>query len=215
MYFMEMAGGAFLSEDLSRCTLADPPAVEALEFIYKLIVKDQVQPYPGFEQQGDLGLLAAEQASMTMGSGGIERNALLYAPDQLDQLIVTLPLKHKVQATHVWVNKFFISKLTANPIMSWALLEHLTGKPMSEVYCASAAQTPPRRSLGDADFMTERMSILLACAEYAVPYPKHWRLIELFRPLATNLEKCLRDEITPSMAMQETCAAIDVILAED
>jgi hypothetical protein len=62
--------------------------------------------------------------------------------------------------------------------------------------------------------MTERMSILLSCAEYAVPYPKHWRLIELFRPLATNLEKCLRDEMTPSQAMEETCAAIDVILAE-
>jgi ABC-type glycerol-3-phosphate transport system substrate-binding protein len=215
MYFMEMAGGTFLSEDLKRCTLADPPAIEALEFIYKLIVEDQVQPYPGFEQQGDLGLLAAEQSSMTMGSGGIERNALLYAPDQLDQLIVTLPLKHKVQATHVWVNKFFISKLTANPQMSWALLEHLTNKEMSEVYCASAAQTPPRRSLGEAEFMTERMKILLACTEYAVPYPKHWRLIELFRPLATNLEKCLRDEVTPAQAMQDTCAEIDPILAED
>ena len=214
MYFMEMAGDTFLTDDLSRCTLADPPAVEALEFIRKLIVEDKVQPYPGFEQQGDLGLLAAEQASMTMGSGGIERNAIQYAPDQLEQLIVTLPLKHKVQATHVWVNKFFISSLTANPAMSWVLLEHLTSKPMSEVYCASNAQTPPRRSLGEADFMTDRMKILLQCAEYAQPYPKHHRLIELFRPLATNLEMCFREELPPQEAMDETCAAINDILAE-
>jgi multiple sugar transport system substrate-binding protein len=214
LYFMEMAGGTFLSEDLSRCTLADPPAVEALEFIRKLIVEDKVQPYPGFEAQGDLDVLTAGQCSMMMGGGTIERNALLYAPDQLEYLIVTLPLKHKVQATHVWVNKFFISSLTANPAMSWVLLEHLTSKSMSEVYCASNAQTPPRRSLGDADFMTDRMRILLQCTEYAHPYPKHHRLIELFRPLATNLERCFREELAPQEAMNETCAAIDDILAE-
>jgi len=53
MPFMEMAGGQFLSDDLTRCTLVDDSAVEALEFIHKLIVDLQVAPYPGFESQGD------------------------------------------------------------------------------------------------------------------------------------------------------------------
>jgi len=214
MYFMEMAGGTYLSDDLSRCTLSDDPAVEALEFVRKLIVEDKVQPYPGFEQQGNLGAFEFGLAAMTMGGGTIERNAIQYAPEQLEHLVVTLPLKHKVQATHVWVNKFFISKLTKTPDVSWGFLEHLTSKPMAEKYCASAAVTPPRKSLGEAEFMTDRMKILLQCTEYAHPYPKHWRLIELFRPFATALEKCLRGEQTPTETMAEACEGIDAILAE-
>ena len=64
-------------------------------------------------------------------------------------------------------------------------------------------------------FMTERMKTLLASTEYAVPYPKHWRLIELFRPFATSLEKCYRGELAAADAMAEACAEIDKILQED
>ncbi|MCC9074959.1 extracellular solute-binding protein [Litorilinea aerophila] len=215
MQFMEMAGGQFLSDDLTHCTLDEPPAIEALEYVYTLVVEDQVQPYPGFEAQGDLAPIAVGMASSTYDSSFLERDVNLYAPDQLEHLVVTLPLRHKVQACHVWVNKFFISSLTKTPDMAWAFFQHLTSAPMLEKYCASAGVTPPRRSLADAEFMTDRMKVLLTATEYAVPYPKHWRLIELFRPLATNLEKCLRGELSPEETMVATCAEIDAILAED
>lgn len=214
MPFMEMAGGQFLSDDLSHCTLAEDPAVEALEFIHKLIVDLKVQPYPGFEAQGDLGPLEAGIAAATIGGAQIERNARTYAPDQLDHLWPTLPLTHKVQATHVWVNKYFISKLTKNPEVSWQLLETLTSADVLSDYCEGAAFTPPRRSLGEAEFMTERAKTLLDSTEYAVPFPKHHRLIELFRPLATNLEKCYRQELSPADAMAATAAEVDALLQE-
>ena len=215
MYFMEMADGQFLSDDLTHCTLTEDPAVEALEYLRRLIVDLKVQPYPGFEAQGDLGPMEVGLASSTMGAAQIERNTAQYAPEQLDQLIVTLPLKHKVQATHVWVNKFFISSKTQAPDLSWKFLEDLTSKSVLTEYCATGGFTPPRRSLGEADFMTDRMKILLASTEYAVPYPKHWRLIELFRPFATSLEKCYRGELAAADAMAEACAEIDKILQED
>jgi multiple sugar transport system substrate-binding protein len=215
MQFMEMAGGQFLSDDLSRCTLDEPEAVEALEYIHTLIVEDQVQPYPGFEAQGDLAPITLGMAASTYNSSFLERDAILYAPEQLEHMQVTSPLQHKVQACHVWVNKFFISSQTKAADRSWAFLEHLTSKPMLESYCASTGVTPSRRSLESADFMTDRMRTLLACTEYAVPYPKHHRLIELFRPFSNSLEKCLRGELAPADAMAEAVREINVILAED
>ncbi len=212
--FMEMAGGKFLSDDLSYCTLAEPEAVEALEFIHNLIVELKVQPYPGFEAQGDLGPVEAGLASATIGPAQMERNAATYAPDQLEYLWPTLPLSHKVQATHVWVNKYFISSLTKHPEQSWQLMETLTSPDVLAAYCEGAAFTPPRRSLGEADFMTERGKILLASTEFANTFPKHPRLIELFRPLATNLEKCYRGELSPADAMAATAAEVDTLLAE-
>lgn len=215
MYFMEMAGGQFLSDDLARCTLNEPEAIEALDFIRKLIVDLKVQPYPGFESQGDLGPLELGLASTTFGAAQIERNAAQYAPEELEQLIVTLPLTHKVQATHVWVNKFFVSSQSKQPDAAWALLENLTSKEVSAQYCATGGFTPPRRSVGEADFMTDRMKTLLASTEYAVPYPKHPRLIEMFRPFATELEKCFRAEQDATATMEATAAAVDKIIQED
>src|SRR5690606_27027753 len=55
--FLYQAGGQFLSDDMSRCLLAEDPAVEALEFMYRLIVEDEVMPYPSFENQGELSAL--------------------------------------------------------------------------------------------------------------------------------------------------------------
>ncbi len=213
MIFMHQAGGQILSEDLKRCTLAEPEAVEALEFIRALIHEHKVQPYPGFEAQGNVEPFVLEQASSTNSGSSISQNARQYAPERAEQLKVTLPLKHKQQATHVWSNKLFISRLTKNPDAAWAFLQHLTSKENLEKYSAAAGLVPPRKSLENAGFMTENEKTLLASTEYAVPYPKHPKLLELFRPFAENLEKCLAGEISAAEAMKQTCAAIDPILA--
>jgi multiple sugar transport system substrate-binding protein len=215
MIFMEQAGGTYLSDDLTRCTLSDPPAVEALEFVRKLIVDLEVQPYPGFEPRGDIDPFVFGLSSMTYGNVGIERNARVHAPDELDNLQVTLPPKGSVRATHVWVDKFFVSDLTKTPDLSWGLLKHLTAPVAMGKVCASFGANPPRGSLKDSEFMTDRMRVLLECAEYAIAYPKYWRLIEIFRPLANGLEKCLRGELTAQETMDEVCTAVDAILAED
>ncbi len=215
MYFMEMAGGQFLSDDLSTCTLDSDECIEAMEYIHKLIVVDKVQPYPGFEAQGDLGPMEAGLAASTMASSDPERNAQAYAPDEAELLHVTLPLEHHVQATHVWVNKWFISSMTKEADTTWDLLTHMTSAENQEKYSASGLYQPPRQSLRDAAFMSDRMKVLFESTEYAQPYPKHWRLIELFRPFATELELCLSGNQSPEDTMVNTCAAINEILAED
>lgn len=215
MYFMEMAGGQFLSDDLTTCTLDSDACIEAMTFVHQLIVEDKVQSYPGFEAQGDLSPLEAGMASMTMDGASLEANAAQYAPDQLEHLQVTLPLSHKMQATHVWVNKWFISSLSKEPQAAWDLLQHLTNQDNLTKYAASAGYTPPRASLADAEFMTDRMKVLLASTEYAQAYPKHWRLIELFRPFATELELCLSGQQSPEETMVKTCEGINAILAEE
>ena len=215
MYFMEMADGQFLSDDLRTCTLDSEPCIEAMEYIHQLIVNDQVQPYPGFEPQGDLGPLEAGLAAMTFSSTQPERVAQQYAPDELDKLQVTLPLTHHVQATHVWINKWFISSLSKHPAETWDLLTYMTNQENQEKYSASGQYQPPRQSLGEADFLTDRAKVLFEATNFARPYPKHWRLIELFRPFAQNLELCLSGQQSPADTMTATCEAINAILAED
>ncbi|MCB9151233.1 MAG: extracellular solute-binding protein [Caldilineaceae bacterium] len=215
MYFMEMADGQFLSDDLSTCTLDSDPCIEAMQYVHALIVEDKVQPYPGFENQGDLLPIVAGMAGSTMSSSDPERVAQQYAPDEFEQLQVTLPLQHTVQATHVWVNKWFISSLSKEPELTWDLLTHMTGVENQEKYSASGLYQPPRQSLENAAFMTDRMKVLFQSTTYARPYPKHWRLIELFRPFAQELELCLSGQQSPEDTMTKTCAAINEILAED
>ncbi|MCB0083181.1 MAG: extracellular solute-binding protein, partial [Caldilineaceae bacterium] len=89
MYFMEMADGQFLSDDLSTCTLDSDPCIEAMQYVHALIVEDKVQPYPGFENQGDLLPIVGGMAGSTMSSSDPERVSQQYAPDEFEQLQVT------------------------------------------------------------------------------------------------------------------------------
>lgn len=213
MIFMHKWGGQFLSDDLSRCALTDDPAIKALEYIHQLIVEDKVQPYPGFESQGDLAPIAMGKAATTVAGANLEVNAKKLAPDQADQLVATLPLKAEKQATHVWANKFFISRMSKNQDMAWAFLQHLTSSETLAKYNESAGLVPPRKSLGEAGFMTPNMKVALDSTEYAVPYPPHPKLLEMFRPFATNLESCLRGQLSPADTMKQTAEAVDKILA--
>ena len=201
MIFLAQAGGRFLSEDLSTCALNEPEGVEALEFVRQLIVDEKVQPYPGFEDQGDATPFVLGTASSTNTSSVAENIANQYAPERVDQLHATLPLTGAAQATHVWVNKFMASSQTKEPDLAWALLQHLTSPAMLETYSASGLYTPPRASLTDADFMTENHRVILESTEYAQAYPKHPKLAEMFRPLATGLEGCLRGELSAEDAL--------------
>ena len=214
MIFLRQGGGDFLNEDFTECLLNEEPAVATLEFIRQLIVEDRVQPYPGFEEQGNLGAYELGLASMTVSNADVEKNALLYAPEQAEQLVATLPLTGEQQATHAWVNKYFLSSQSQNADAGWQLLQYLSNPENTIKFCDSTGTIPPRASAGDADFMTENMQVTLASAEYAFTYPKYWRIIELLRPLSTNMEACLRGDATPQEAMDAAAAEIEQILAE-
>ena len=144
-----------------------------------------------------------------------ERVLNLYAPDMVDKVEPTLPLTGKVQATHAWVNKFFVSSQSGSPERSWDLLRFLTRKDMLEVYCAANNNTPPRLSLLDADYMTEKHKTVLKAAVYAKTFPQHYNLIELFRPIAAELQQCLSGNKAPADALADATEAINAILEDD
>lgn len=207
-------GGKFISDDLTKSLLTEAPALETANFMRALVFEDQSAVYPPFENQGDLGALHFDQGVMTIANEGVEINAVLYAPDKLPVLKAALPTAKEVQKTHVWINKFFISKLSPVPDDAWLLLEHMTSKKYLEVYTASFNGIPSRKSLSEADYFTENMKVLAKAAENASTYPKYHRMAETFRPTATALEEILRGQKDVETAMGEAAAAIDKILAE-
>lgn len=215
LMWLHMADGAFLSEDLTSCALDQEPALEALEFLVSLVREHQVTSYPGLEPQGDLNVLAGRDAAMQLSSADMERVVNLYAPDEAETIFPTLPLTGKVQATHSWVNKFFISSQTPDPARSWDLLRFLTRQDMLEIYSASNNNTPPRLSLLEADYMSDKHKIVLQSAVYARTFPQHHNLIALFRPIAAELEQALSGNKAPADALVDATNAINEILADD
>ncbi len=215
LMWVHMADGKFLSDDLTSCALDQPEALEALEWLVALVQEHEVTSYPGLDPQGDLNVLAARNAAMQLNSADMERVINLYAPDEAETIYPTLPLTGSVQATHSWVNKFFISSQTPDATASWGLLRFMTRQDMLEVYSASNNNTPPRLSLIEADYMSEKHKVVLESAVYARTFPQHHNLIALFRPIAAELEQALSGNKPPADALVDATAAINEILEDD
>ncbi len=215
LMWLHMADGKFLSDDLTTCALDQPEALAALEWLIALVQEHGVTAYPGLEPQGDLNVLAGRNAAMQLSSADMERVVNLYAPDEAETIYPSLPLTGAVQATHSWVNKFFLSSQTPDAAASWGLLRFMTRQDMLEVYSASNNNTPPRLSLLDAEYMSEKHKIVLESAVYARTFPQHHNLIALFRPIAAELEQALSGNKAAADALVDATAAIDEILADD
>ena len=215
LMWVHMADGQFLSDDLTSCALDQPEALEALEWLVALVHEHEVTSYPGLDPQGDLNVLAGRNAAMQLNSADMERVINLYAPDEAETIYPTLPLTGNVQATHSWVNKFFISSQTPDADASWGLLRFMTRKDMLEVYSASNNNTPPRLSLLEADYMSEKHKVVLESAVYARTFPQHHNLIALFRPIAAELEQALSGNKPAADALVDAAAAINEILEDD
>ena len=215
LMWVHMADGQFLSDDLTTCALDSEEALTALEWLVALVHEHEVTSYPGLDPQGDLNVLAGRNAAMQLSSADMERVINLYAPDEKETIYPTLPLTGAAQATHSWVNKFFISSQTPDASASWGLLRFMTRKDMLEVYSASNNNTPPRLSLLDAEYMSEKHKVVLESAVYARTFPQHHNLIALFRPIAAELEQALSGNKAAADALVDATAAIDEILADD
>ena len=215
LMWLHMADGKFLNDDLTTCALDQPAALEALEFLVTLVHEHEVTSYPGLEPQGDLNVLAGRDAAMQLSSADMERVINLYAPDEAEKIYPTLPLTGNAQATHSWVNKFFISSQTPDAARSWDFLRFLTRQDILEIYSASNNNTPPRLSLLDADYMSEKHKVVLESAVYARTFPQHHNLIALFRPIAAELEQALSGNKAPADALVDATSAINEILTDD
>ncbi len=215
LMWLHMADGQFLNDDLTECALDSENALQALEWLVALVHEHQVTSYPGLEPQGDLNVLAGRNAAMQLSSADMERVINLYAPDEADTIYPTLPLTGNAQATHSWVNKFFISSQTSDAVASWGFLRFLTRQDMLEIYSASNNNTPPRLSLLEADYMSEKHKVVLESAVYARTFPQHHNLIALFRPIAAELEQALSGMKAPADALSDATVAINEIMADD
>lgn len=208
------AGGKLLNDDNTQSLLTTPEALETAEFLRTLVIEDQSAMYPPFENQGELSALHTGKGAMMISNEGPEIAARLYAPDTLPLLKAVPPVAGKEQRTHVWINKFFISKLTTKPDATWELMKFITSPEQLGIYTSSFNSLAPRTSLADADFVTENMQVMAAAAETATVYPKYHRMAETFRPTAQALEAILRGEKPVDVAMQEAADAVNNILAE-
>jgi multiple sugar transport system substrate-binding protein len=211
MAFLAAADGKLLSDDLQHCLIAEDAGIQTAELFRQLFLVDKVSPYPTYDNQGDLNAIHFNKDAMVYSNDGIETVAISQAADVLPDLYAALPLRGK---THLWINKYMVSKLTKAPDASWLLLSHLTSKSSLEAYAASMRSVTPRASLANADYLSDNMKVLAQASQVASVFPKYYRLVEIFRPIAAALEAIYRGEKGTEEALKEAVEAVDKILAE-
>ena len=213
--FLDQAGGMLLSDDGKECLIDQQPAIDTLQFLVDMIYKHNIMPYPGFEPQGDKSALMLGTAAMLNGGSDVEVRSLKFSPETAGFIKAALPLKGPAgQFTHTWVNKYFIAKTAKDPQEAWALLEYLTAKPTLQKYDTLAGYISPRKSAADSPDLTPSMKVCMNATAMAKVFPKYYRLLDIFRPMANALAEALSNKTAPKEALTTAATEIRKILAE-
>jgi multiple sugar transport system substrate-binding protein len=123
-------GGDLFSPDLSHCTLNEPAAYEAIQYIADMMSKDKVATRPtatslNYDQEFNNLFLAGRVAMMPTGSWMVN---MLEKSGKFKWGVAPLP-KEKTRATFLDATYCAVLKNTKNPKASWEFLKHYCGSP--------------------------------------------------------------------------------------
>ncbi|MGZ0145623.1 ABC transporter substrate-binding protein [Kribbella sp. WER1] len=142
------AGGNVMSADASRSTLGDPEAMQALQFVIDLFVKDQVTPpIKNLVTENSLSnFLQGNVAFMQNGPWQVvnARKA------KFDWDIIPFPAGPAGSKPRVSGSSFAIPSGTRNVDLAWKLLKTLTSTGALDIYAKAGRNNPARLSAGTA-----------------------------------------------------------------
>lgn len=134
-------GTGFFNHDATRFTLPDPTAAAVVQDIANLALVDHVAPTP--TQMAGFPTLPALVATgkMAMAIDGTWDMAV-FASDKFHEGVAAIPMFKKPQDS-VWAAAYSISKTTANPAESWAVIRGMLEDP---AFYQLGAELPPFKS---------------------------------------------------------------------
>ena len=124
--FLFQAGGNYFSEDRSKPLNNTPEGEAALSYLVSFIEKGYV-PKQGMDSGvPNLQAYSAGKVALNPTWPGFINNARLFAPPVFEDTLAAPPLKGKVQALQLYIDKYFIFKRSRVPDQSWQLIEALS-----------------------------------------------------------------------------------------
>ncbi|MEM7311247.1 MAG: extracellular solute-binding protein [Planctomycetota bacterium] len=178
-------GGRFLSEDLSRCTLDEPEAVEALDFLLRLFHEDRVVATDAtYEGQVTRGEFQAGNVALYGPVGYWE----VYRFKQITDFAWDVhPLPRRQQAaTSVALRSYCVTRYTGEPQLAYEFVRMLAGEDMSRTLARIGNGVPGLRAVAESeDFLRPDVApdsehVFIDVMEHARFLPVHasWREIE-------------------------------------
>jgi multiple sugar transport system substrate-binding protein len=110
-----------------------------------------------------------------------------------------------------WINKLAISANTKNPDSAWALVQHLVSQDMAEQLAYLYGGLPARTDLADAEFLEGVSPGFTEASAYIVPQPAHHNMLIIAREINTAVERAVRLQAEPSVALADLDATINQI----
>ncbi|MFW5835922.1 MAG: ABC transporter substrate-binding protein [bacterium] len=210
--FVWQNGGELLSEDSTRSLLDTPEVLEAAEFLADLY--QEIRP-EGTAQlpQSPIPYFATGQRAMEYGGAGIFRDVLRYAPEEVDNVGVALPLMREQRVNNVFGGGFAISSASEHPDESWEWIEFFSSTDVMARYAHEIGSMPARREAVEYEaFQHPVLQQVLDSAQYGKIYliiPAWW---EMLGRLGDQLELAYNGRKSPEEAMADAHAAWTEIL---
>ncbi|MBC8327481.1 MAG: sugar ABC transporter substrate-binding protein, partial [Planctomycetes bacterium] len=218
-------GGRFLDED-GRCALAEPAAVEAVEFLVRLLHEEKVASDDAtFQNQFSVGLFQAGKTAFYGPVGYWETYRFQDIPTEaeggFDWDVVPLPVGREA-ATSVALRFYVVPKVSKHPQLAYEFVRALAGDTMQNGLASIGNGVPGLKraayseSFLDPERLPESEQVFLDVLEDArfLPVEVNWAEIEK-QTKAVLEEAILLGRIPAKEACERAAAIADQTLARE
>ncbi len=213
-------GGRFLSDEMTRCTLAESEAVAAIQFLYDLFHVDRVAVHATYESQ------------LTRGSFQ-EGNVALYGPVGYWEVyrfktitdfrwdVCPLP-RGREEATSIALRSYVAIRYTPHPELAYRFIRKLAGEEMSRALARIGNGVPGLKSAAySSDFLkpyvlpeSEHVFLDVLPSARFLPVLANWR--EMESAVQQYLQGCLlHRRYSPGEACTRIAQEVDAFLARE
>lgn len=214
-------GGKLLSDDLSKCVVDSPEAIQAMQFLGDLRWKHKCCPTPA---QGANQAFNFESGKLAMQFDYVGMTARFrQVITRFDWDICPMPNGPKGDSLFVKGNQLVMNKETKYPDASWRLMRFITG-PIAEqiLYVEARRQAPTRIAIAFSDEFLHpdkpphNMDSVALTVQKGTKLPIGPRWPEVGAVLTPELDNLFAGrEKNAGNALRRTAAAINKVLAEE
>jgi len=211
-------GGSILSDDLTRCTLSEPPAYEAIQWVSDLINKHHVAPTA--EESAEVGALKLfEQGKIGMYISGSWAAELQFAKDKIsfDYDVAPLP-RAKKRATFIGGAAYAILSRSKHKKEAWELVKWMTGPEYQRGQAMDSQIIPSRRSVAESGAYLgqnkppKHRGVFLDMIKYGRPTPPVSVSQEMNEIIEAEVKLALLGKETAKAACEKVTPVVDQLL---
>ena len=213
------AGGDVFSKDLKKCLLAEPPAIQAVQFMADLFTKDRVVPMGDETREFPGGL---ESGRVALRFGNKDQASVIHEKAQQANFkpgLAPTPKGRGGRANRDGPQANGIAKATKEVDAAWAYVKHMSNLETQKIRLAANLTTPVRKSAGKvAEFARalydwESAAYWQNAADTTRSLPKPPRYGDINTAWRAAWDKIVKGEMAVRPALEDLVRQADALLA--